>query len=222
MITRNYHQSNINSPFHPPFKLRITQKFQKKNTFNCTHGSFRYHGCRFTEIATKKWWRYTKDELRVFNRPNIPKCWPLARHTSVQTSCTDLASEWNRWTGLFGSKLDCAHVTRGKSSRHRAVNGFPACSPRLGQAYVPISNRVRVARIESTWTERFDPRRGGIWWNRVEVWTREWFVLWAGIKISRNKYEGIEYWVLSSFLLSEILNWYDRRWKCSSYDNRKF
>lgn len=43
------------------------------------------------------------------------------------------------------AKLDCAHVTRGRSSRHRAVNGVPACSW-LGQAYVPRARAPR--RIE--------------------------------------------------------------------------
>lgn len=120
-------------------------------------GPFRYRRYRFTEIATKKW---TRSMGRDTQRINCGLCiqpakysemgWPLARRE--QTSCADLV-----WVQSVNGSLRFEIRLRSrysrKSWRHRAVNGFPACSPRLGQAYVPMSNRVRVARIEDAWTE---------------------------------------------------------------------
>ena len=60
-----------------------------------------------------------------------------------QCGCAQPVNE----AGSPRAKLDCAHVTRGKSSRHRAVNGVPACSW-LGQAYVPHTELA--PRVESS------------------------------------------------------------------------
>lgn len=123
-------------------------------------GPFRYRRYRFTEIATKKW---TRSMGRDTQRINCGLCiqpvkysemsWPLARRE--QTSCTDLVCfEWvQSVNGSLRFEIRLRSRYSRKSWRHRAVNGFPACSPRLGQAYVPMSNRVRVARIEDAWTE---------------------------------------------------------------------
>lgn len=159
-----------------PFQTCIAQKCPKKEKTRLIAlvgavSSLSLHRNCDEKVDAINGTRYTKDKLRaacIQPAKYREMGWPLARvwrrRGAQISSC--VSSEGGRWTGLFGSKLDCAHVTRGKSSRHRAVNGFPACSPRLGQAYVPMSNHAS-RRIRST---RLSTIRFRTDWIQVSSW----------------------------------------------------
>ena len=114
-----------------PFQTCIAQKCPKKEKTRLIAlvgavSSLSLHRNCDEKVDAINGTRYTKDKLRaacIQPAKYREMGWPLARvwrrRGAQISSC--VSSEGGRWTGLFGSKLDCAHVTRGKSSRHRAA-----------------------------------------------------------------------------------------------------